>query len=172
MWLARKRHPKNLRRHALSAERKWPLRASSRCCSGVDLKISRSRVRRAASPGTSGSSEVEAQSGPALASACRGETSQSVLSAAAKEAFIRRVLFDVGGFALFPRVVVMLRLLQDSSFDAAASLPWPFFGRLPGGIGGMWLEPMKALQAGVREEHMWQRTRAVRQTLPSFEIHC
>ena len=32
---------------------------------------------------------------------------QSILSAAAKEAFIRRVLFDVGGFALFRRVVVM-----------------------------------------------------------------
>jgi hypothetical protein len=41
----------------------------------------------------------------------------------------------------------------------------------------MWLEPMKALQAGVREEHMWQRTRAVRQTLPSLksiadDIYC
>jgi hypothetical protein len=70
---------------------------------------------------------------------------QSILSAAAKEAFIRRVLFDVGGFALFRRVVVMLRLLKDSSFDAAGSLPGPFFVRLPGGIGGMWLEPLKAL---------------------------
>jgi len=37
---------------------------------------------------------------------------QSILSAAAKEAFLRRVLFDVGDFALFRRVVVMLRLLS------------------------------------------------------------
>ena len=132
MWLARKRHPKNLRRHALSAERKWLLRASSRCCSGEDLKISRSRVRRAASPGTSGSSEVEAQSGPALASACRGETSQSVLSAAAKEAFIRRVLFDVGGFALFRRVVVMLRLLQGLIFRRRRIAPRAFLRAIAG----------------------------------------
>jgi len=77
MWLARKRHPKSLRRRALSVERKWLLRASSRCCSAADLKISRSHVRRAASPRTSGSSEVETQSGPAFVSACRGETSMA-----------------------------------------------------------------------------------------------
>jgi hypothetical protein len=39
--------------------------------------------------------------------------------------------------------------------------------RLAGGIGGMWLEPMKALQAGVRRKYV-QGTRAVRQTFPNL----
>ena len=132
MWLARKRHPKRLRRHALSAQRKWLLRASSRCCSGADLKISRSHVRRAASPRTSGSSEVEINRVPGPLAAEKRTGAQSILSAAAKEAFICRVLLDVGGFALFRRVVVMLRLLQGLIFRRSGIAPWAFLRAIGG----------------------------------------
>ena len=57
---------------------------------------------------------------------------QSILSAAAKEAFIRRVLFDVGGFALFRRVVVMLGLLQGLIFRRRGIAPRAFLRAIAG----------------------------------------
>ena len=97
---------------------------------------------------------------------------QSILSAAAKEAFIRRVLFDVGGFALFRRVVVMLRLLQGLIFRRCGIAPRAFLRAITRRnrwhVAGTLESP---LGWGERGTH-GQRTRAVRQTLPSLEIYC
>jgi len=167
MWSARKRHPKSPRRHVPNAEWKWLLRASSRCCSGADLKISRSHVRRAASPRTSGSSEVETQSRPAPPPAAeRLPDAQSTLSAAAKEAFICRVLLDVGGFALFRRVVVMLRLLQGLIFRCRGIAPRAFLRAI--GWRNRWhVAGTHESTPGWGEEGNMCRERApVRQTFP------
>ena len=57
---------------------------------------------------------------------------QSILSATAKETFICRVLLDVGGFALFRRVVVMLRLLQGLIFRRGGIAPRAFLRAIGG----------------------------------------
>ena len=58
-WLAKNCHPKKLRRHVLSAERKWSLRVSRQFCSEGHSRISRSRARRAALRRNSGSNELD-----------------------------------------------------------------------------------------------------------------
>src|SRR3981189_1950385 len=57
---------------------------------------------------------------------------QSTLPAAAKEAFVRRVLFDVGGFALFRRVVMMFWMFHGLIFRRLRIAPRAFFRAIGG----------------------------------------
>jgi hypothetical protein len=134
MWLARKRHPKSLRRRALSVERKWLLRASSRCCSAADLKISRSHVRRAASPRTSGSSEVETQSGPRLfPHAAERLLWRAINPAGGRErSLCSSCSVYVGGFALFRRVVMMFWMFHGLIFRRLRIAPRAFLRAIGG----------------------------------------
>jgi hypothetical protein len=57
--LAKKCHPKKLRRHVLSAKLKWSLLVSRQFCSEGRSRLSHSRARSAVLPKSSGSSEVD-----------------------------------------------------------------------------------------------------------------
>ena len=118
MWLAGTRHQNHLRRHARSAGQKWSLRVSSRFCSAANLKTSRWHVRRAGSPRTSGSSEVETQSAATLIRMLQGACSPAP----------RRSLAVAGGNSSGKRASALSRRRSEPASGPQAGARWVTLG--------------------------------------------